>query len=443
MITHEENEMLCRVGAGTVMGDFLREFWTPACISSELVADGDPMRLMLYGEKLIAFRDSAGRVGVMQHLCPHRCASLFFGRNEEGGIRCAYHGWKFDVEGNCLDQPNLPDKNKYLAGVKATAYKVTEQAGIVFVYMGKRQVPPPMPNLEAIMGEHREGTIALTQRACNWVQALDGDIDTSHLGFLHLGGIDGEALDESNPNRYTIINKAPQINATETDFGTIYSASRDAGPGEEHHRFACFVFPFWVTYPGGAALSAGVTLNGWVPIDDDNTMIFNIDRLRGTPGSKDELKYKDGKPVDGLARPLDYLPTTTDWQGRWRASLNGSNDYGLDRAWQKNGSFSGIKGIPLQDQAIQESMGPIVDRTKEHLASSDRMVMITRRRLLEAALAFRENGDLPEMVDKPELCERTAGGDVVVPRGLDWLDVYEKTMTERYGPKRHRRDAAD
>jgi len=145
MITHEENEMMCCVGKGTVMGDFMREFWTPACLSSELERDAPPMRLMLYGEKLIAFRDTKGRVGIMDHRCPHRCASLFFGRNEEGGIRCGYHGWKFDVEGNCLDQPNLPDKNKYPAGVKSYAYKVTEQAGIIFVYMGKRAVPPPMP----------------------------------------------------------------------------------------------------------------------------------------------------------------------------------------------------------------------------------------------------------------------------------------------------------
>lgn len=437
MITHEENDMMCRVGRGTVMGDFLREFWTPACLSSELKADGDPMRLMLFGEKLIAFRDTDGRVGIFDHRCPHRCASLFFGRNEEGGIRCAYHGWKFDVEGNCLDQPNLPDKNKYPAGTKAFAYKVTERAGIIFVYMGKRDVAPPFPHLEAIMGEHREGTIALTQRDCNWLQALEGDIDTSHLGFLHTGGIDGHAINENDPNRFTIINKAPEISVTETDFGTMYAASRDAAPGEEHHRFACFVFPFWVTYPGGASLADSVALNAWVPIDDENTMIFNIDRLRGT-GPQKQLKYKDGTVVEGLARPLDYLPTTTDWQGRWRSAKNGSNDYGIDREWQRNGSYTGIRGIPLQDQAIQESMGGIIDRTMEHLGSSDRMVMLTRRRLLDAAIAFRDSGELPEMVDKPELCEGTAGGDIVVPKGTEWLDVYEEAMTARFGPNRRR-----
>jgi phthalate 4,5-dioxygenase oxygenase subunit len=441
MISHEQNEMLSRIGRGTVMGDFLREFWTPACLSSELKADGDPMRLMLFGEKLIAFRDTQGRVGVFDHRCPHRCASLFFGRNEEGGIRCAYHGWKFDVEGKCLDQPNLPDKNKYPAGTEAFAYKVIERAGLIFVYMGKREAPP-FPELEALVGEYNEDTIALSQRDCNWLQALEGDVDTSHSGFLHTGGIDGEAIEETNVARYTIINKAPQINVSDTPYGTIYSASRDAAPGEEHHRFACFVFPFFVTYPGGSTLKDSVTLNAWVPIDDYNTMIFNIDRLRGRQGSV-ALKYKDGTVVDGQARPLEYLPRTNDWQGRWRAAMNSGNDYGIDRDWQRNGSFTGIRGVPLQDQAIQETMDPIVDRTMEHLASSDRMVMITRRRLLDAAIAFREKGELPEVRDTPSLAHGTAGGDIVAPKGTDWLDVYEKTMTDRHGPNRFKPEAAE
>ena len=151
MVTAAENELLTRVGRNTPMGNFMRQFWIPACMSSELVADGQQMRLMLLGEKLIAFRDTGGRVGIFDHRCPHRCASLFLGRNEHHGLRCAYHGWKFDVDGNCLDQPNLPDKSKYPAGVKATAYKTGEQGGLVFVYMGERAMPPPLPEIDAIM----------------------------------------------------------------------------------------------------------------------------------------------------------------------------------------------------------------------------------------------------------------------------------------------------
>ena len=306
MINAEENEQLCRVGKGTLMGNFFRQFWLPACMSSELKADGDPMRLMLLGEKLVAFRDTEGRVGVFDHRCPHRCASLFFGRNELGGIRCAYHGWKFDVTGKCLDQPNLEDKSKYPAGTPAYAYKTVESGGLVFVYMGEREVAPPLPELEAIMGEGDDRNIALTHRDCNYMQALEGDIDTSHLGFLHVGGVDGERLDMSDPEVFTVTEKAPKINVSVMPFGTMYSAQRNAYEGTEHHRFASYIFPFWVTYPSGS-MDDNVTANAWVPIDDVSTMIFNID-LGRAKGRKKNLHYKDGTPVPHLQRPLEYLP---------------------------------------------------------------------------------------------------------------------------------------
>jgi phenylpropionate dioxygenase-like ring-hydroxylating dioxygenase large terminal subunit len=431
MITAEENEILTRVGKGTPMGELMRQFWVPACLSSELKAGGDPMRLMLLGEKLVAFRSPDGRAAIMDHLCPHRCASLFFGRNEDGGIRCAYHGWKFDADGNCLDQPNLPEKNRYLAGTKAKAYKVAERAGIVFLYMGERAVPPPLPGIEATIGEYDDSTIALTHRECNWLQNLEGDIDTSHLGFLHSGGLDGESLHEDSQQRWTIINKAPHIAVAEMPFGTMYSAYRDAKPGMEHHRMAAFIFPFWVTYPNGDEISTNIAVNAWVPVDDNNTMIFNIDRFRGKRDTN--LKYKDGTPVKGVARPLEYLPQTTDWMGRWRSAKNRTNDYGIDREWQRRDSFTGISGIPLQDHAIIESMGPIVDRTLEHPASSDRMVVVTRRALIEAAMEYKNTGKLPAVVDQPELSLRARGGDVMTPKGTDWLEAHEQAMQKAIG----------
>lgn len=427
MISAEENEMLVRVGAGTVMGDFMRQFWVPACLSSELEVDGDPMRLMLMGEKLIAFRDTQGRVGILDHLCPHRCASLYFGRNEESGIRCIYHGWKFDVDGNCLDQPNLPDKNRYPAGTKAKAYKTIERAGLVFVYMGTRAEPPPFPEIEAVMGEGDDRNIALTQRDCNWLQALEGDIDTSHLGFLHAGSVDAERMDPADAAMYTVKNKAPEIGVSEMPFGTMYAASRAAMEGFDHHRFACYIFPFWVTYPSDE-LERNLSANAWVPIDDEHTMIFNIDLQRAS-GRHKSMTYADGTIVPGLARPINYLPRTNDWMGRWRAAPNLSNDYFMDREARRNGeSYSGIVGVPLQDQAIQESMGPIVDRTREHLGTSDRMVVLTRRVLLNAALEFQKSGALPEVLDKPELCREARGGDMMTPSGTDWFDAYLEGM---------------
>jgi phthalate 4,5-dioxygenase len=150
MTTTAESARLTQTGSGTVMGDLMRQYWIPAALSSELERDGAPIRLMLLGEKLIAFRDSAGHVGVMDHRCPHRCASLFLGRNEEGGIRCIYHGWKYDVAGNCVDMPNVLPHQNFSPKVKAKAYKTVERSGLVWVYMGSRSRTPPLPALEIL-----------------------------------------------------------------------------------------------------------------------------------------------------------------------------------------------------------------------------------------------------------------------------------------------------
>jgi phthalate 4,5-dioxygenase len=439
MTSLNENEMLTRVGPGTAMGNLMRQFWIPACTSSELVPDGDPMRLMLLGEKLIAFRDSSGRVGIMDHRCPHRCASFFFGRNEQNGIRCGYHGWKFDVDGNCLDQPNLPPRHRFSERVRARAYRTLERAGLVYVYMGTRKVAPPFPEIEATMCDPEDAKIVLTQRDCNWLQNLEGDIDTSHFGFLHAGMVRGEDLDPTDSGRFSVLEKTPDIHVRETEFGTMYSASRPADPGCRSHRFACFIFPFWVTYPA-AELERNVTANAWVPMDDEHTMVFNIG-LKSPAGLGKGLRYKDGTLVPGLARPLEYLPRTNDWYGRWRPALNSTNDYGIDRDAQKTWLFSGINGVTMQDQGIIESMEPIVDRDLEHLASSDRMVIATRRALLNAARDLQETGSVPKLVDNPELCRDARGGDVVAPAEQDWVAVYEAAMRAAEGPTRGLRAA--
>ena len=190
MLSVEESTLLTRVGPGSTMGDFMRQYWIPAAKSSELVADGAPVRLMLLGEQLIAFRDSAGRVGVMDHRCPHRCASLFFGRNEEDGLRCVYHGWKYDVDGICLDMANVPPHQDFKDKVRAKAYPACERNGVVWTYMGPRKEPPPLPAIEAALMPVGKTAITFVQRECNWLQAIEGDIDTSHFGFLHAGHLD-------------------------------------------------------------------------------------------------------------------------------------------------------------------------------------------------------------------------------------------------------------
>src|SRR6201997_4495503 len=205
----KDSDDLVRVGPGTTMGKLMRQYWLAAAVSSGLKTGGEPMRLLLLGEKLVAFRDSAGRIGVMDQKCPHRCASLFLGRNEENGLRCVYHGWKFDAEGNCVDMPNAPPHQDFKDKVKAKAYKVAERNGLVWVYMGARKEAPPLPGIEASLLPEGEQQINFVQRECNWLQALEGDIDTSHFGFLHAGSIGPDAIPEDSLFRFTVTNRAP------------------------------------------------------------------------------------------------------------------------------------------------------------------------------------------------------------------------------------------
>src|SRR5580698_10391882 len=181
MTTASDSVELTRVGPGTVMGQLMREYWIPALMSSEVARGGAPLRLMLLGEKLIAFRDGEGRVGVMDHRCPHRCASLFLGRNEADGLRCIYHGWKFDVAGQCIDMPNVAPQQDFRHKVGAKAYHAVERAGVVWVYMGSRAEAPPLPGFEVLGVPDDEVGVLFVQRHCNYLQALEGDIDTSHI----------------------------------------------------------------------------------------------------------------------------------------------------------------------------------------------------------------------------------------------------------------------
>ncbi|HEY0183438.1 MAG TPA: Rieske 2Fe-2S domain-containing protein [Rhodopila sp.] len=432
-----ESEELTRVGSGSAMGELMRQYWIPAAKSSEVSAKGEPLRLMLLGEKLIAFRDAAGRLGVMDHRCPHRCASLFFGRNEEGGIRCVYHGWKFDVDGNCTDMPNLPADQDFRQKVKAKAYRVAERAGLIWVYMGSRAEAPPLPEIEATLVEEAELQPMFVQRACNWLQALEGDIDTSHFGFLHVGSVRPEQVGDDNMLKYQVGNRAPAYHVADTDWGTMYSAYRPAEDGKTYWRFAHFGFPFWTWVPQGD-ITDRVQARAWVPMDDTHTMFISLTWTKMTRMPP----LLDGMPIPGAKPELDYLPTSTDWYGRWRPAANATNDYLIDRDAQRDDViYTGISHIHMQDQAITESMGPIVDHGFEHLAPSDQMITRTRRRLLLAARALRDRAVVPPGVDTPEVYARARSGECVMP-GTDWQAVYEARLQDVVRPA-VLRDAAE
>jgi len=429
VVTATESDELVRIGPGTAMGDLMRQYWLPALASSELQPGGEPTRLMLLGEKLIAFRDSSGRVGVFDHRCPHRCASLFYGRNEEGGIRCIYHGWKFDTDGNCLDMPNVAPRQRFEDKVHAKAYKVTERAGLVWVYMGARAEAPPMPAIEATLLDAAEIDLMFVQRECNWLQALEGDIDTSHFTFLHVGSLQPEQIDDSNMMKYQVTNRAPEYQVADTDWGTMYTAYRPAEEDRTYWRFAHFGFPFWTWVPQGDFMDR-VSARAWVPMDDVHTMFVSITwkKISRMP------PLKGGLPIPGSRATMEYLPNTTDWYGRWRPRANAGNDYFIDRDAQRNDAiFSGITHIHMQDQAVTESMGPITDHAFENLAPSDLMIARTRRRLVTAARALREKGTAPPGVDNPQIFLQVRSGECVLA-ATDWRQAYADRMKAAIRP---------
>ncbi|HEX5368641.1 MAG TPA: Rieske 2Fe-2S domain-containing protein [Dehalococcoidia bacterium] len=440
MLSKQDNEVLCRVGPGTPMGQLMREYWLPVFISSELPApDSPPVRVRLLAENLIGFRTTSGDVGLVADACPHRGASLFFGRNEEEGLRCVYHGWKFDVTGACVDMPSEPAESNFKTKVHATAYPCVERNGVVWTYMGPRPAGnlPELPDIEPNMLDSGVTAVQKVLRECNWMQGLEGDIDTSHLAYLHLGAVQPEEAKPKTFDYYTVADRSPRYDVLETRFGTSYGAYRPAEADTYYWRVAHFLFPFYTMIPTGV-LGVQVLVRAWVPIDDDHMMFWSFavpgSRSQGqgdrpgvdaSAGSGAAIAQRAGRPANGnnaYAGGMEYLPETSGWIGKWRLAQNATNDYGLDREAQRTTSYTGVPGIHQQDQAITESMGTIYNRSNEHLGTSDAMVIRTRRRLVRAARAFAQDGTPPPGVDEPSIYHVRSGG-VILPRTADWQEA--------------------
>ena len=440
MLSREDNELLCRVGSGTPVGAMLRQYWVPALMSSELPErDGAPVRVRLMGENLIAFRVTSGKIGLIQNHCPHRGASLFFGRNEEEGLRCVYHGWKYSCEGHCVDMPSEPEESNFKSKIHATAYPCVERNDIIWTYMGPRQTPPPLPDIEPNMLPRGEYAVQKVLRECNWFQGLEGDIDTSHLGFLHLGAIKPEQTTPGTFDYYNVADRAPKYEVVDTEFGTSYGAYRPAEADTYYWRIAHFLFPFFTMIPTGI-LGMQVLVRAWVPVDDEHIMFWSITAPRsrvgsGAAGGAAGLNAGGRAVAAAGARPggFEFLPDSPDWLGKFRLVQNKDNDYLIDREAQRTQSFTGIAGIHQQDQAVTESMGPIYDRTQEHLGTSDAMVIRTRRRVINAARALRDNAVTPPGVDNPAVYRHRSGG-VILPRDCDWLEATKGLREAFAGP---------
>ncbi|MFM9972599.1 MAG: Rieske 2Fe-2S domain-containing protein [Burkholderiales bacterium] len=430
-----DSDDLTKTGPGTVMGNFMRQYWIPAAKSSELARDGAPMRLMLLGEKLIAFRDSSGRVGVMSHGCPHRNATLFLGRNEADGLRCIYHGWKFDVEGKCVDMPNVPSESDFKERVRAKAYQVREHQGLIWVYMGKREKAPPLPLLEVLMFPETQLQILLVRRNCNWAQSLEGDIDTSHAGFLHYGNVQYNDVPEGHYLEHMLIDRAPRYQVQDMPWGISSGAYRKVRTAQQQERmywrFCSYMFPFWSQTPGGE-FPTNLHARAWVPIDDEHCMSVVI-RWRGLPKPLSAPLKKGALLPERLP---DYRPNGTGWHERWRLKADESNDWQIDReAQSSNRIYSGIGNILLQDQAITEGMGPVTDHDAEHLGAGDVTIARMRRRVVEAAREFRNSGSPPPCVDAPELYLGARAGYFLADPSQDVATAYQEQVRAAVHPE--------
>ncbi|MDA0662844.1 MAG: Rieske 2Fe-2S domain-containing protein, partial [Proteobacteria bacterium] len=364
MLSREENELLTRVGPGTPMGALMRRYWIPAVPSDHIAApDSPPVRVRLLGENLVAFRDSKGRVGLLDERCPHRTASLFFGRNEDCGLRCVYHGWKFDVNGDCTDLPSEPPGSTLQRKVRAVSYPCVERGGLVWTYMGPAAAMPAFPDLEwtRLPPSHRHQSRQLME--CNWLQGIEGGFDASHLSFLHGGVAEGDIT--IRPWRYEVV---------PTEFGFIAGSGRPLDDERTFWTANVMVMPFHKIIA-----SAPVAAHVWAPVDDENTMQYCVTFSPHRPFTEQDLARETR--FDGIH--AEMIPGTD------RPLRNPGNDYLIDRDWQASGaSYTGIKGLGTQDNGIQESMGAIADRTIEHLGISDTALIQLRRFLLKTVRDF-------------------------------------------------------
>ena len=427
MLSVRDNELLTKVGPGTPMGDLMRHYWLPTLISSELEPDGDVLRIRLLGEDLLAFRDSLGRVGVVGANCPHRGADLFYGRNEEAGLRCAYHGWKFDVAGACVDMPSEPPESNFSDKVRHKAYPCRERHGAVWVYMGKLAEPPPLPELEWNMVPEDQRHLAKRIQFCNWAQAIEGEIDQSHVSFLHAPGnqLRPNPVDASSGvTAWRKHDTRPRFHVRDTDYGVLIGAQRDADEESSYWRVTQFLLPFH-TMTGPYGENPTRQSRAWIPVDDHTTMVFaaTFHPLRSL--TEQEVSRLRAGAGAGFVGDAHFLPPTNAPFGAWLPKADRANDFLFDRALQREAHFSGIAEFWAQDAGMQEGMGPIYDRSMEHLGTSDSGIIRVRRMLIDRAKAqCEQDAPRPGVLD-PTLY-RVRGAAAQLPRDADWVASTEE-----------------
>ena len=453
MLTREDNEILTRVGPGTLMGNLLRRYWTPALLSTEVPEpDSPPVRVRLLGEDLVAFRDTTGKVGLFVQSCPHRGASLFFGRNEEAGLRCVYHGWKFDTSGACVDMPSEPAESNFKAKVRVTAYPTHESGGVIWAYMGPRETMTGFRNFGTDDLPREEWRASKMYSQCNFVQAMEGNMDTAHISWLHqYFGIldtpdDGTDVPGYPTNamswKFWATDRAPRLEVDDTWYGYRYAGLRTTPNGHTHARISAFAIPYTTVV---STIPFGTGGGLFVPIDDtscyrwfflNNSMrkfmedpVFRDGSLAGfklpanypygalvAQNSEQEKQGGiGGIPARGApaAPPGMTAPRLTDRE--WRPD----NDYKVDRELQKTRLWAGITNFVSQDLMVTESAGAIWDRSREHLGTTDRSLIKMRQILLSAAKNLAK-GIEPPAIDPGLNYKAIRSAEKVLAPGEDW-----------------------
>ncbi len=432
MLSPDHNDIVTRVGPGTPMGELMRQYWIPALPSEEFQGpDCLPKRMRLLGENLVMFRDSSGRMGALEEYCPHRGASLYFGRNEEGGLRCMYHGWKFDITGACMDVPTeQPERQeRFRNNIRAKAYPCHEVNHMVWIYMGPRKVPPPFPRFEInLLPPEQVAPPQVMMEEANWLQNMEGDLDSAHLDWVH------RRLHEHSPKPdkgirgfWNPTGRAPVLDVVPTSYGVFYSARRPLNETEEWHRVNQFIFPCHTMITNG---DGTVNLRSHVPVDDHHSMLIIH---AGHPTRA--LAPEERRNSDALfAEVGGFIPRNNDPRSYFMTRANKRNDYNRDLELQRTRMLCGIPFVAnLQDRAMTELMTndreePIYDRSKEHLSASDAMIIAVRRQLLNAATRLRDDGGVPENVDNVDL-DQVRAASLRLPNGADWRTLSEEARS--------------
>ncbi len=418
----EQNELLTRTGPDAPMGQLFRRYWLPALLAEELPEpDCPPVRVKILGERLIAFRDTQNRLGLIDEFCAHRGVSLWFGRNEEGGLRCSYHGWKYDVTGQCVEIPSEPANPKLCQRMKLKGYPLIERGGVLWTYMGPVELKPPLPEHEWTMVPANNRFVSKRWQECNWLQAMEGGIDSSHVSFLHRHTmkVDPMFKGATQSHQLNLGDLAPHFEVVESAGGLYIGARRNAEDDKYYWRITQWIMPSFTLIPPRGDHPIGG--HCWVPMDDENCWAWSTNHHATRPLTREE---RDAM-IAGKGIHVPLIP------GTFRPVANKDNDYLMDRRAQKEGrTFSGVEGFAMQDASVQESMGPIQDRTRENLVPTDQGIIVARRRLVAAAKGL-ESGEQPPGIDPAH--QRVRSASVLLPRGVPFHQAAQDALMPEPG----------